>query len=58
MAMVVGGVGHGWRWCLVGMRTMPVTVDRMLGDARAFPVCEVNTLMTPDQIAVQVRIYG
>ena len=28
---------------------------RMSGDAGAFPVCEVNTLITPDRTTIQVR---
>ena len=31
---------------------------RMSGDAGALPECEVKTLMTPDNIAVQVHSSG
>ena len=33
-------------------------VCRMLGDAEAFPECEVHTLITPDRTIIQVRSSG
>ena len=40
------------------MRDKANWVVRMSGDARVFPECEVKTLMTPDNTAVQVRSSG
>ena len=36
-------VGQGWRWWIVCMRTKPLGVGRMSGDAMALPECNVKT---------------
>ena len=35
-----------------------LVVDRMSGDAGAFPECVGNTLITPDRTTIQVRSSG
>ena len=63
-------VSHSWRMCAVshGSAVLEVMVGkhagqsqrvgRMLGDARALPECEVNTLITPDRTTIQESSSG
>ena len=53
---VYGGLcgGQGWWWWTLSMQGKANWVGRMSGDAGAFPDCDVNTLITPDHIAVQM----
>ena len=48
----------GWEGCWQACKTKPGGVDRMSGDAGAFPMCVEGTQMTPDNTTLQVRSSG
>ena len=57
MAMV-GWMGAGMELVLGKHAGQSQVVDRMSGDAGAFPECVGNALITPDRTTIQVRSSG
>ena len=57
MAMV-GWMGAGMEFVLGKHVGQSQVVGRILGDARAFPECVGNTLITPDHTTIQVHSSG
>ena len=55
---VVGWIGVGMEVVVGKHAGQSQGVGRMSGDAREFPECEVNTLITPDRSTIHVRSYG
>ena len=55
---VVGGMGAGMEVVVDRHAGQSQGVGRMLVDAGAFPVCEVNTLIAHDHTSIQVCSSG